>query len=146
MISQKLNIFKHPFPYIQKMVAQNIQFKAEYFTGLAGVILGMIATINGILAYLFEDQLDGSIFREISIKLVSGLDVISLGGFISSVIGLGLGIALIFVLTKKIAKSPSQSDFIAFTVLGGIALFTTFGVGGLLALVAGIIGLIRVQK
>ena len=128
------------------MVAKNIEYKAEFFTGLAGVIIGMIAVVNGILAFLFEDDLGGVIFREISIRLIEGLDILSLGGFISSVIGLGLGLSLIFVLSKKIAKTPDQNDFILFTVLGGIAMFTTFGLGGLLALIAGIIGIIRVRR
>jgi hypothetical protein len=64
---------------------------------------------------------------------------------ISSIIGFILSIVLIFYVVK-ISKTPTKTDFIVTTVLGGLGMFLGMGLGGILVLIGGIVGIAKFNK
>lgn len=118
--------------------------KAPFVLGLIGVIIGFLLSIQQIFSYFifknFQSGWFGNFFN------VFGVDInsILLLSLISAVIGLVIGVVITIYLIK-IKKEPIKKNYIIFTVLSAISLFTGFGFGGLLCLIGGIIGIVKTK-
>ena len=122
-----------------------MKYVASFVLVLIGLILGFVGAVFGILKiYLLRAMQHGALaelINDMGIP-IGGMFLFSI---ITSVIGIALCIALLIYLIR-IAKTPTKTDFIVTTVLGGVGTITGMGVGGILVLIGGIIGIVQVSK
>jgi hypothetical protein len=113
---------------------------------IIGLILTLFHSLEAFKQFLFFSQLssisksiDNLFFQGFFDSIITNFIVSNFGILTSSIIGLVLSILLIFY-SIRIMQTPNRKDFIAVTVIGALGIFLSSAIGGVLILIAGIMG------
>jgi hypothetical protein len=123
------------------------EIKGSFILILIGIIIGFVVSFVGIVQYFMFKSIETN---QGFISEFFGAAGVNLGGMmvwalVSSIIGLVLSIVLIFYLIK-IKRNPTRGAFIVILILGIIGTPLGMGLGGVLVLIGGIIGIIKVGQ
>lgn len=123
--------------------------KSPLILAVLGAVFILLHSLGAFKQYLFLDKIAnlGKIageffFQDVFDSILTNFVSSVFGLLLTSIIGLLLGVLLI-VYVVKITKEPSKKKYTIITVLGVLALFFSSGIGGILAIIGGVIGIKR---
>tara|TARA_Y100000310_G_scaffold151207_1_gene150741 strand:- start:1336 stop:1740 length:405 start_codon:yes stop_codon:yes gene_type:complete len=121
--------------------------KAPFILILIGIIIGFLASLIGIVQYFMFKSIETNQGAISEFFGGAGVNLGTMMGWalISSIIGLVLSIVLIFYLIK-IKRNPTKGAFIVILILGIIGIPLGMGLGGILVLIGGIVGIVKVGQ
>ncbi len=113
-----------------------MESKTPFILGLIGVIVSAIFLIFGIIGLFAIQSLGASLGLDAAVTTVSTLNIVL---WVIGLVVLIVNIVFLF----KIKKEPTRTNAIIFTVASAVGLFTGHGLGAILALIGGIIGIVK---
>jgi hypothetical protein len=117
--------------------------KIPFILVLIGDILGFLGSLYSIGTYFLFTSMEDE-FGQIYQMMGFNFKALMLLSLVAAVFGLLLSLCLIYYVVR-INKTPTRTDFIVTAILGGIGVFT-MGLGGILVLVGGIVGVVKLEK
>jgi ABC-type sulfate transport system permease component len=134
------------------MDMKKLKEKSPHILIVVGAVLILLHSVDAFKRYLFLDQLasigkalDAYLFQNFFDSILLSFMSSIFGVLLTAIIGLVLGLLLV-VYVVKISKMPSRQKYVVVTVLGILGLLFSSGAGGVLAIIAGVIGLRRYPK
>ncbi len=119
--------------------------KTPYILTLIGVILGFITSFITILQYFFFKSFGQDFVNSFFNGIEFNINIILNFILISSILGLLFSVILTFYVVR-LSKNPTKKDFIVTIVLGSLGALIGMGIGGILVLIGGIIGIVKLEE